>query len=405
MSFGKSTYILKYEGPPLAEMLVVFDNNQTAGANLDTVLPAAIERGFIPHHCRQCRFELEHQKRLLSRDLPLSNQGVRDHETLILRDLSNSVKINVSCFPDNVPGVIETITADPTQELRPQVDAQLLAKLKPYRFYGRRLKKYQLFREKKKLDLKATLRSLDMHSDFTTLMKPRVWFEWPPRLLWPPGPYTTYVIVLSCMVLVALTVYWIMSRPQPETSRMVQVHCLSPCKIYDGQEHLLGVTDYIDRLSAGEHKLAFYHADFPVFDTTIMIDPKTIPPNDTLVLTVDATSRFRNKTKVELRVSGFDSDQGDRVYLSPSPLLLINRFAVNPDTILSHRLFLPTGIYEIRYDLPNNHVQDIKFNGMKIMRRDFRFDLGESPSENRTHIPLSFWYATNKKRGSHAGIN
>ncbi len=420
MPIGKSTYILRFEGEKPKEMLVQFTTGETVRSNLTHIIPSAIRQGYLPESCSVNTVEIEYRGSIINLDLPLKEQGVKEHDVLILRDLSSSIRLSIRYRPDGAEPAMESIAVKPNDILRNALQGFAERVRSEHTFWGRKFKKYNLIHGKRKLNTSKSLRAQGIKSDIEVAFRPRVWLEWPPRFIWPPGPYTTYLIGVVVVAIIVSIIVFATRTPKPVR---VTIRCKAetPCKICDAKGQLLGNNGYPFTIAAKDTASFFiYPREYPITSAKVIFKPGhggkgkhatwmivggavNAPPDSVgkhgeTTFIFDAARVYDGVPLVTTTIQGW-------VYQDPSKRLgdvmegteikaVINRFEYVTNKFTSHTLDLPRGRYEIRFGLNDNLFREVKMpcGDSAIMKRDFSFDLADSTCGQVSAI-LNFYYS------------
>lgn len=402
MAVGVSTYIVKLSEGDKQEMLVRLRDNETLRANLTRMIPKAIEQGYLSKDCSANHVRIDHQDRVLNLDLPLDEQEVREHDVLVLRNMACEIRMDIRYKPDKSGAVEESVTVDPTAVLREAL-GDFADKLRgKYRFHGRRLKKYHILHGKKKLNLKKSLRSQDIDRDLDVVFRPRVWFEWPPGLIWPPGPFTTYTI--GAVVLLLLVGYAILNAYAGSKQYMATIVSTRTCKIVDPPAEVLREDEvFAIPLSVGDHTITIYPKRYPIQEKTVTVKKNLIPWRKSVEFSIDPAEAYGDATPIEITFDGryetppWALGRTPRINRIEGHELVINRFVYeNVDGGPTIQTRLHRGPYEIKYDgIPEEQfVGASKDRDMtQLTIDDFIFDFADTIWDGGTSFSLKLYYS------------
>jgi hypothetical protein len=345
MVLGTKKYILRFGAESKKDMLVKFRGDETLRENLARVIPSAIHQGVLPESCSVDFVEVDHKDRTLR------------------------VK------PDKSSPIVESVTVGPNNILKDALKDFMGELRHKHKFYGRRFKKYNLMLGERKLDLDRSLKAQDVRKDIEVVFKPRILFEWPPGLFWPPGPYTTYVMggVVVALV-VAFILIWSWARKE---EFRVTLKSAVECKFYSEDDRLIGENESpVQRLSVGTYVFRIFPKDYPMYEDTLVLKPAW---REEVVHQVDPQAEFRGIPERSTRIRGQYSNQPG-VSLPPGIDVLVNRYHYPTDThhFADIDIRLPLGIYEIEYDLEKQDCREINLSGKIIRPQDFVIDLTDS---------------------------
>jgi hypothetical protein len=403
MALGTKKYILRFGVESKKDMLVKFRGDETLRENLARVIPTAIRQGLLPESCSVDYVEVDHKDRTLNLDLPMREQNVNEYEVLTLRDLLCSIKITMRITPDKSSPIVESVTVGPNDILKDALKNFMAELRHKHKFYGRRFKKYKLMLGERKLDLDRSLRAQDVKKDIKVVFKPRIMFEWPPGLFWPPGPYTTYFMCGTVIALVvAFVLIWSWAR---KDEFRVTVKSSVPCKFYyegaDGDEEYVGESGvvYSQRLPAGKHVFKIFPRTYPMYEDTLELKPAW---HDTVTLAVDPIKEFKHAAKGLLRVRGRDHRNTS---LRGGVDILVNRHThnTNPESFADLDLPVYLGTYEVEYDIDRRSCLKILFGKSRIDPLKFIFDLRD-PAYQEVPV-LEFTYRSETQGVSDAEVN
>jgi len=384
---GITTYILQYD----REFSANFNDNETAYENLARIIPSGISRNLLPDGMSVDHIELDYGEKTLNLKLPLKEQGVKEFEVLNIRDLSKDVKLSVRFKPDNYDESIESVFVKPKGLLsKSKALLEFSEKLKKeYTFFGRRLRKYNLIYNRKKLDLNSSLISQGIRQDIEVLFKPRIWFEWPPRLIWPPPPITTYLIGLFLLVIIGVMVNFYFINPISEFD--VTITC-NDCRIYSEDDDFLGVDSCsIQGCRAGDLNLVLYPKRYPIQNYSLELKSK----GRLLPFWDDELSKIDKEVTLDKEYAGLDTigcilrgfyfdpySDNDKKLPAKTPIL-INNYSYETTNQADTFIVLYEGIYEIQYKIDKSLLREIdicgvkrKFTGaIKARGEDLKFDI------------------------------
>lgn len=389
MQVGKKTYILRFEyARQMKEMLVQFNDDETVRVNLERIIPKAISQGFLPASCSTTSVEVVYKGIILNLDLPLREQGVKEHDVITLHDLSDLVKISIRYKPDDCEPILEGITVRPNAVLRDALKDFSQKVQREYTFYGRKCKRYDLIYQTRKLNLKNSLRAQSIQGDIEVVFKPRIWFEWPPRFIWPPGPYTTYLLGVVLLAAIVFIVMLVTRKPEPVTIFNVTVRCTSECKIVRMDEGVIRENEYkAEKLGLGKYAFRVFPRDYPIIDTLITLEPDKTGKHADTVFTIDPAVVYKGQPTIPCKISGWYGEYGrDRI----REKLEINKFPVqlSPDkNFIYDSVFYP-GIYEIRYGIGRKVLEIRYWGGTRSGEADsiFFFNLGDPTSGEEKNL-------------------
>ena len=375
MALGTTKYILRFGPEGKKDMLIKFRNDETLRENLARIIPNAIRQGLLPESCSADHVEIDYKERTLNLNLPVNEQNLNEYDVLVLRDLSCSVKISMRIKPDKSEPIVQSVTVEPNTVLKEALKDFIGGLSKKHKFYGRRVKRYDLLLGDRKLDLDRTPRSQGIKNDISVTFKPRIRFEWPPGLFWPPGPYTTYLMVIVAVALVVTVI--LAYRHLWHDEIYVTLKSEWPCKFYDWDGEYLGEKEAQARLLKVGRPYVFtvYPREFPIYEETVHFKERS--RDDRLTIEVNPESKFKEYGKANVKIQGFKhNDPGKR--LPQGVGVLVNQFPYRTNAFVETDLQLVQGKYEIQYNLPAEDFREVNFSGHVRTRRDFIFDLRDS---------------------------
>jgi len=379
-------------GVNTVDKLEEFVSSDTLRENLERIIPKLKLLGILGENVSTDDVEVHYNGKPLNLDLPFSEQNVKADAVLELLDLSSRVRMAIRYEADRGtrklfskhargPLVLESVAVNPTVPLKEALKDSVDKLRSKRRFYGRKLWKYNLIHNKVKLDKNRSLRDQGIGHDVEVFLRPRILFEWPPGLLWPPKPYTTYLLSIIFFVVVGIVVYYWTRRVE---DFYVILRCKQECKILKKGEVSLA-SEFADTLHVGKHDFTIFPKDYPIFDTTITLVPER-SCDKPKVYELDLNDKFPTSGLVEVSIAGYycDDSVGDILEcisasdrLDSNVTLFINHFPRTINNIWYFSGKLPPGRYEIKHQL-NNKLKGVIFNKQPINERNFIFDLNES---------------------------
>jgi len=394
---GKTTYILHHRGK---EFPAIFNNDETAIENLSRIFPIGIRKSLLPNNISVDHIEVDYGEKTLNLGLPLKEQGVKEFDVLKLRDLSQNIRLSVRFKPDKHDESIESVMVKPKEILSKSNSLMdFSGKLsKEYTFYGRKLKKFNLIYNKKKIDLKSSLISQGIKKDIEVLFKPMIWFEWPPRLIWPPPPITTYLIGLFLIAIIGVMVnfYFI----HPITDFDVTITCKN-CRIYMQNGDFLSEDEYSGHLNAGKFELRLFPKDYPIVDTTLELKPKRrlLPFWDDELSRVDSTFdpglSYTSLDTISVNIIGLCYYKDKKL---PRTNILVNGYKIQSSAQGDTLIVLYRGKYKIQFDISTSRLKEIYYLNNRIVfknnranERDIYFDF-EDPIFKSEVVDIEFKY-------------
>jgi len=398
MALGKATYILRFKNGATREMLVQFAKNETVRENLARILPSAIQQGFLPETCSADTVELDHKERTLNLDLPLGEQGVHDYDVLVLRDLSSMIRIVDRYKADDNEPAMESVTLPPNEVLKTAFGDFGAKMRREYTFYGRKVKKFHLIHGKRKLNLKKSPRALGIKEDIEVRFKPRILFEWPPRFVWPPGPFTAWLLSTILVAAVVVLVLLFTRKPTPLTRFKVTLECKNaPCKIYDGEGTLVANDRFTDYYDVGEYRFRIYPKEYPVIDTLIVLETDLTGADSLRHVVIDPTEKYKDSPDVRITILGFAAEKRhERLNSALKGIeltVMINKFEYPTDEFSRFPTMLYRGMYEIKFSLADTKFREcvVVNEGSRTKQDNFYFDLSDPAYTGNTI--MNFYYS------------
>jgi len=390
---GLRTYFLSAEMDGAADMVVLMSSHHSLQENLTRIIPAAVARGFLPSSCATEAIELSVADRVLSLESSLHDQGVRPNELLLLRVLESTSRLEIRMYPDSCEAVDRSVYVDNRQPLGKELDGFVESVGTEYRFHGRKMRKYRLVTDSGKLDLSRSLASQCDQKAVKVDLRPKVWFEWPPGLYYPTGPYTTYSIFGAILLVVAL-ILWAPWQPKPITSFAFSLACSESSKILCNNGAPEADSVFSARLDTGQYSFRIFPRDYPMFDTVIRLSSSDIAGDTVRTRLIVLDQMFRERAPVELRVSGYIDGVEPPRFLDSNVFILVNRFAYRvSSTGPVLRRHLPEGQYEVKYDLPDRLYRGVFLNQRKSEQAAFHFNHVTDTTDTGKHVSLAFRYA------------
>jgi hypothetical protein len=389
-------YILRFGDSNFRDMIVSFTDNLTIHDNLESIIPDAIKKGYLPNSCSAEYAELEYKGKTLNSKSQLKDHNILENEILILRDLSAAIRVSLR-FRLNKKGeivkpapklnkkdeIVESVEIRPNVPLREALKDAATKIREKYRYYGRKFSKYDLFLDNNKLDQVKSLKAQGITSAVELQFKPRIFFEWPPRLIWPPGPYTTYAIIGAALIVMIAGYLWYLTEFPIRPNFEVRFICKSECYVYEGNNLLGVITDkdsILERqLPEGPYKFKMFPKNLPIFNKAISYKAKRSKDLIVQEIRIDSLEGVTERRAVNIQIDGYYKDGVDRI--ESDKLALINRhkldnYGEHNNNIKNISLF--KGIYNINYDLPIEKLECYVINGDTALERDCYFDFNDT---------------------------
>jgi hypothetical protein len=362
------TYIVRFGDDRQRDMLVKFDERETLRENLSRIVPRAIEQTVLPDSCSPGLVNVVHDGNELNLDLQASEQGVREYDILILHDLSQAIRLTIRAKPDKADPIVESVTVRPDQPVREAVAPFTDRIFGEHRFYGRKVRRFNLVSGRKKIALDKTPLGQGLRGSIDADLRPRVRFEWPPGLFWPPGPYTTYLIGALITLFVAAALLGDYHRKTKTYAvRFGGEHPYVAEVIVDGDVIEIS-KDSSQAIGWGEYRCHVFFRGYPIRDTSIVVKPLN-PFRDGIDISFQPVCEGEPR---RARICRFDFNKTNRRSLDDpkdkSIAVKINSFIHEPtDAFGNFETSLYPGRYEIRYSgIDDDRIRIIEIGGVTI---------------------------------------
>ena len=356
MQKDKSNFVLLVMGDsPDARFLVSFNSKLSVKENIEIVFQK-------PNPHWQGHLDLAEETQiyfnggLINPDTVTSDLlELGSSPVLVIRNKLTPLAVDVCISSDSMdrktaPSLKSIITPSLTPEELLN-ESQLGDDFQDHTWYGKPIDEcsgvdvFSLQNEKrrKRLDNAMSFWEQGIREPCTVEIRPRVNWEWPPRLRFPP-PWTGFTILLSALVLMIFVAALFLYHPNGYSVKL-----LSPQDCFvqiEGQRDLLkqeskGVFQFTTKMKNGETKIVVYPKMNAIWDTTLTlgsifwgdtIKVELKPPHGSgkiISVNVEDNRGAGNPLSYVLRINGFEEEKGS--HLLPS------------------QLELPEGRYEIGY--------------------------------------------------------
>jgi hypothetical protein len=387
---SKKKYNLRYGGSSDTDSMANFIENKTLRENLESALPAAIARGFVPADCSADSIRASFNGKALNLQLPLEDQvpDIEEFDLLEVEQVLTSVELRLHFQPDFEVEQTLAVDVDPSLPVDRQIRSVTDEIRKKYRFRGFHRKWFRLYVEGKRFNSRVSLTSCGLEKDCEAELVPWTVFGWPFK--WPD-----YLVLLMVVVLVGWLGYMILPNSEPISSYKVVLKSGVECKVYSvpGDSLLAHINSGGTRtihLTPANYKLLVMPKEYPFFEVAKGLS-STTAESDSVYWDLRVKERFEGDLQfMNLTVMGYFEKRGtgNRI-MNP---LSINRFLYDSAVATGGGYGqvivagMPKGQYEIRYSLDdklfmNNKLKlplGVNRNGFVI---DFdRRDLAEDQS-------------------------
>jgi hypothetical protein len=391
----RTAYTLRYGESQQNDMLVYFDDDETLIENLRKIIPSAIQRGFLPKECSADTVKLIHKDRALNLNVTMNEQEARvaEREVLVIHDLSSTVRIKIKYTPDNHAERMDTVHVNPNRILGDELSKYLAGVAGDYKFYRRKAKKFKLVGEEgRKVNLNKSLVAQGIESGFDASLRPRLIFRWPPSRV-ATGTAAGVLLVLLVLAIWAIYVNYLRRPPVIDMFYVTfTVDAEAQLAAPDTSVALTPGTGVTLALPPGTHELEVIPRDYPIFHRTYSLTSEGAV-SDSVSIPITIVSRFEKTPKILVVITGYQGGETPDYRIKRG--LFINRVERQLDPFGTLRIELCKELYEIKYDLPDDVLNDegMRFDPRVRRPSRFRFDFRDV---EETNTYLTFHYSSSK---------
>ena len=386
----KRAFTLRYGESNQNDFLIYIENGDTLIRTLSTVIPSAVQRGFLPTDCKYDKVKLIYKGQELNLNLSLEDQSpnIPERAILILRDLTSTIKLQIHYKPDHEPGRMDTFDVSPDKPLAHQLSDFFSGVQKSFTFYKRKPKKFQLVSDGKKLLLDRSLAAQGIESGIDCSLIPRLIFRWPPsRLAIKIAAIAMSILLVLCIW--GIYVKFFSSIDNYKVTLMADADCI--VSLADTTLNLVAGQPQTGIIPPGAYDLEVLPAAYPIFQQNILLSSSNVK-GDSVYQALNIIDRNKGLGTVKLAIGGYKGDPtaSNRLF---NPVL-VNGKSYEVDSFGALQIDLLRGEYEIKFTGLDNKLQKVDFDGEKKVLRPatYRFDFSQFEGSDTY---LTFQYSPN----------